>query len=131
MTTGLTLRVARPTDHLSAITTMYARGLSLTVLAEFLDHDGFDGVILGRPGDRYHIEFTARPGQHVGRAPTEEHLLVFYVPDRDEWEAGCARLIAAGFRCVPSANPYWDVHGRTFEDLEGYRVVLQNSAWEG
>ena len=131
MTTGPTLRVARPTDHLSAITAMYERGLGFSVLAEFLDHDGFDGAILGACEGCYHIEFTARPGQHVGRAPTEEHLLVFYVPDRVEWEAGCARMIAAGFRGVPSANPYWDVRGRTFEDLDGYRVVLQNSAWEG
>ena len=41
------------------------------------------------------------------------------------------RMLAAGFRSVSSANPYWDVRGRTFEDLDGYRVVLQNSAWEG
>ena len=24
---------------------------------------------------------------------------------------------------------YWDRCGRTFEDLDGYRVVLQNAAW--
>jgi len=131
MTTGLTLRVARPTDHLSAISAMYAQGLGLAGVTEVLDHDGFDGAILGSPGDPYHIEFTTRPGHHVGRAPTEEHLLVFYVPDRVEWEAGCVRMIDAGFRAVPSNNPYWDVRGRTFEDLDGYRVVLQNAAWEG
>jgi len=34
---GLTLRVARPTDNLAAIAAMYARGLSLLVLAEFID----------------------------------------------------------------------------------------------
>jgi catechol 2,3-dioxygenase-like lactoylglutathione lyase family enzyme len=128
--TGLTLRVARPTDHLAAITALYTQGLGLSVLAQFLDHDGFDGTILGARGDPYHIEFTTRPGQDAGRAPTEEHLLVFYVPDRVEWEARCAQMLAAGFHGVSSANPYWDVHGRTFEDLDGYRVVLQNSAWE-
>jgi hypothetical protein len=30
---------------------------------------------------------------------------------------------------VPSANPYWDRKGRTFEDVDGYRVVLQNDVW--
>ena len=129
--TGLILRVARPTDQLSAITTMYTEGLGFSVLAEFLDHDGFDGAILGCPDAPYHIEFTTRPGQHVGRAPTEDHLLAFYVPDGVEWEARCARMLAAGFRGVSSANPYWDVRGRTFEDLDGYRVVLQNAAWQG
>jgi hypothetical protein len=35
----------------------------------------------------------------------------------------------AGFRMVPSFNPYWAMPGRTFEDANGYRVVLQNPAW--
>ena len=129
MNPGLTLRVARPTDNLAAIAAMYARGLSLLVLAEFIDHDGFDGVILGRAEDRFHLEFTSRHGHEVGTAPTEDHLLVFYIRDRTEWEASCARMTGAGFRGVVSCNPYWDVRGRTFEDLDGYRVVLQNAAW--
>jgi len=129
--TALTLRVARPTDHLAAITAMYAQGLRLSVLARFLKKNAIDGIILGTHENPYHLEFTTRPGQLVGRAPTEEHLLVFYVPDRAEWDARCASMLAAGFRGVSSANPYWDARGRTFEDLDGYRVVLQNSAWEG
>jgi hypothetical protein len=38
-------------------------------------------------------------------------------------------MTSAGFREVPSNNPYWDLQGRTFEDIDGYRVVLQNAAW--
>jgi hypothetical protein len=108
---------------------MYATGLDFTVLAEFHDHDGFDGVILGHPQQPYHLEFTTQRGHQVGNAPTQDHLLVFYLPDQDEWEASCARMLAAGFRRVPSYNPYWDIHGRTFEDLDGYRVVLQHAVW--
>jgi hypothetical protein len=129
MKPGLTLRVARPTDNLAAIAATYAQGLGLSVLAEFADHEGFDGVIVGHPGDAYHIEFTTRRGHRVGRAPTEDHLLVFYVPERDEWELACARMMDAGFRVVTSCNPYWDIQGKTFEDVDGYRVVLQNAAW--
>jgi prolyl oligopeptidase len=40
-------------------------------------------------------------------------------------------LVAEGFRVVPSVNPYWDRSGRTFEDVDGYRVVLQKGAWAG
>jgi hypothetical protein len=86
-------------------------------------------LILGHSQQPYHLEFTAQRGHRVGKAPTQDHLLVFYLPDQDAWEASCARMLAAGFRCVPAYNPYWDVHGRTFEDLDGYRVVLQNAAW--
>jgi len=37
--------------------------------------------------------------------------------------------VAAGHAPVPSFNPYWDVDGKTFEDPDGYRVVVQHAAW--
>jgi hypothetical protein len=129
MKPGHTLRVARPTDNLAAIAEMYAQGLGLTVFARFEDHAGFDGIVLGHPEQAYHLEFTTHRGHRVGRAPTADHLLVFYIPDAAEWEESCAQMLQAGFRSVPSYNPYWDVRGKTFEDLDGYRVVLQNAAW--
>jgi len=129
MTHDHVMRVARPTDNLSTIADMYTRGLGFTTLAQFSDHEGFDGVILGHPRHAYHLEFTSHRGHQVGRAPTKDHLLLFYIPDQREWNAACDRMTAAGFRNVQSYNPYWDVHGSTFEDLDGYRVVLQNSAW--
>jgi hypothetical protein len=104
---------------------MYAKGLGFAGLAEFKDHRGFDGIILGHLKQPYHIEFTAQRGHRVGKAPTRHHLLVFYVPDKGDWESGCAQMISAGFREIPSYNPYWDVQGRTFEDIDGYRVVLR------
>jgi hypothetical protein len=38
-------------------------------------------------------------------------------------------MLTAGFRSVVSYNPYWDKDGRTFGDIDGYRVVLQHAAW--
>jgi hypothetical protein len=55
---------------------------------------------------------------------------VFYVPDRQAWLLRCEAMERAGFQPVSSYNPYWDRSGRTFEDLDGYRVVIQNAAWE-
>ena len=129
MKPGPTNAVAWPTDNLAAIAEMYAKVLGFDVLAEFEDHCGFDGVILGHPKQPYHIEFTSQRGHEVGKAPTQDHLLVFYIPDKDEWESSCAEMISAGFREAPSYNPYWDLLGRTFEDIDGYPVVLQNAAW--
>jgi catechol 2,3-dioxygenase-like lactoylglutathione lyase family enzyme len=123
------LRVARPTDDLAAVVRFYRDGLGFEVLAEFKDHDGFDGVMLGRPGAAYHLEFTRKAGHNVGRAPTEDNLLVFYLPDAAGWKAAVARLERAGYTAVTAFNPYWDRRGRTFEDPDGYRVVLQNAAW--
>ncbi len=126
---GAVLRVARPTDHLAVIAEMYATGLGFTVLAQFQDHEGFAGIILGHPQQLYHPELTTQHGHQVGKAPTHDHVLVFYLPDQEEWEASCARMLAAGFQRVPSYNPYWEAQGQTFEDLDGYRVVLQHAAW--
>lgn len=125
------LRVARPTDDLAAVVRFYRDGLGLDVISEFRDHDGFDGVMLGRAGAGYHLEFTRHASHPAGRAPTADNLLVFYLPNADAWAAAVARMGRHGYRPVPSFNPYWDKAGKTFEDPDGYRVVLQNAAWGG
>ena len=122
------MRVARLADNLAAIAAMYAKGLGFAVLAEIKDHCGFDGVILGHPTQPYHIEFTSQREHEVGKAPTKDHLLVLYIPITAIGNRIVDKL-SAGFRQVPSYNPYRDLHGRTFEDMDGYRVVLQNAAW--
>jgi len=124
------MRIARPTDNLEPLAQMYMQGLGFETLASFTNHDGFDGVILGQPNAPYHLEFTCQPGHHAGRAPSADHLLVFYVPKRTEWEHDCERLAASGFREVRPVNPFWDQNGRTYEDVDGYRVVLQNAWWD-
>jgi hypothetical protein len=34
-----------------------------------------------------------------------------------------------GEHTVPSRNPYWDRCGLTFEDPDGYRIVIANIGW--
>ncbi len=123
------LRIARPTDHLPEVVRFYRDGLGFEVLGGFENHAGFDGVMLGQRGAGYHLEFTSQRGHTVGRAPTQDHLLVFYLPVTSEWEVAVQRMRAQGHEPVASFNPYWDQQGRTFEDVDGYRVVLQNAAW--
>ncbi len=124
------LRIARPTDNLDALLRFYEQGLGLTLLHRFEDHEGFDGIMLGAPGAPYHFEFTHAHGHAAGRAPSEDNLLVFYLPNPAEWRGAVERMRAAGFEAVPAFNPYWDRMGATFEDPDGYRVVLQREAWD-
>ena len=123
------LRIARPTDDLAAVVAFYRDGLGLEVLSAFAGHDGFDGVMLGRAGASYHLEFTRKAGHAAGRAPTADNLLVFYLPDEAQWRGMVAQMERAGHHPVPAFNPYWDRVGRTFEDPDGYRVVLQWGSW--
>ena len=108
---------------------MYVSGLGLQVLGSFEDHDGFDGVMLGHADAGHHFELTHCRSHPVVPSPTSEDLLVFYIEEPSEWQAACSRIRAAGFEQVASFNPYWDVRGRTFEDHDGYRVVLQCAKW--
>ncbi|RMF57336.1 MAG: DoxX family membrane protein [Bacteroidetes bacterium] len=124
-----TLRVARPTSRLEAVVHFYHDGLGLPVLGGFEDHDGFDGVMLGVPGAVYHLEFTRRRGHTMNGAPSPDHLLVFYLPDAAVWRQAVNRMLRCGYMPVPAENPYWDRRGVTFEDPDGYRVVLQQSSW--
>jgi len=125
-----TLRVARPTDDIDALLPFYVDGLGFQVLARFSDHEGFSGIVLGHPGQPYHLEFTHHLGHRVGRAPTQDNLIAIYLPERLAWQAAVDAMIKAGFPPVPSYNPYWDQHGKTFEDPDGYRVVLAQKSWD-
>jgi len=123
------MRIARPTDQLAAITQMYIQGLGFILLAEFKDHQGFDGAIIGHQNHSYHLEFTHHRGTQVGGAPSQDNLIVFYLPNSSEWQSACADMLAAGFKAVTAYNPFWDIDGKTFEDVDGYRVVLQHRVW--
>lgn len=129
MTAAPHLRIARPVSDLERAARMYCDGLQLQVLYRFEDHEGFSGVMVGVPGAAYHFEFTVCHAHPVAPAPTAEDLAVFYVPSEPEWQLACTRMQSAGFRSVAAFNPYWEERGRTFEDIDGYRVVLQRASW--
>ena len=123
------LRIARPVRDLERSAFLYQAGLGLQELGRFADHDGFDGVMLGPLGGCYHLELTMRRSHPVAPSPTPEDLLVFYLPSPGAWHARCANVAAVGFREVEPLNPYWKRAGRTFEDPDGYRIVVQRETW--
>ena len=124
------MRVARPTNNLDDISRMYQQGLGFNVLGHFENHNGFDGIILGHSNHPYHLEFTHHRGTKVAGEPTSDNLLIFYIDDASDWKRACDEMASAGFNTVQSCNPYWDNVGNTFEDIDGYRIVLQNAAWK-
>jgi catechol 2,3-dioxygenase-like lactoylglutathione lyase family enzyme len=121
------LRVARHTERLFELVAFYRDGIGLTEMGEFRDHAGYDGVFLEVPGAGAHLELTAGGG-HGAPAAHPESLLVFYLGDADAVERVAARL---GADPVAPANPYWAEHGSTFEDPDGFRVVLVPARWPG
>jgi catechol 2,3-dioxygenase-like lactoylglutathione lyase family enzyme len=123
------LRVARPTNDLVPLRRFYVDGAGFQVLAAFEGHAGFDGLIVGHAVAPWHLEFVVEDGVRAPRAPSGDHLLVLYLPDREVWRSAGERMQREGFAPVSSHNPYWDRSGLTFEDPDGYRLVLENAAW--
>jgi hypothetical protein len=121
------VRVARPTDRLEAVVRFYCDGLGLQKIGSFSGHAGYSGVMLGLPGHDYHLEFTQHDEGSPCPAPTRDNLLVFYMPDRAAMDRLVERLGALGYSPVPPENPYWERQGVTFEDPDGWRVVLMNT----
>ena len=94
------LRVAWPTDNLVALLRYYRDGLASA------DSHGFCRAqrlrwrgarpSAGAPSPGIHA-----PGHAVGRAPTADNLLVFYLPEAAEWQVAVQRMQAAGFAPGP------------------------------
>jgi catechol 2,3-dioxygenase-like lactoylglutathione lyase family enzyme len=114
------VRVARHTRRLDEVVAFYRDGIGLPELGGFRGHAGYDGVFLELPGTGAHLELTSG-GDHAAPEPHPESLLVLYLGDERAVQEVAARL---GRDPVPSANPYWADHGLTFEDPDGFRVVL-------
>ena len=119
------IRVARPTDKFDEVVRFYCDGLGLTVIGRFSNHFGYDGIILALPGRRDHLEFISHRDGSPCAAPSQDNLLVFYLPKPAEFTALEQRLTAIGQAPVQAENAYWTKNGAlTFEDPDGWRVVL-------
>ena len=117
--------MARHTERLAEVVAFYRDGIGLREIGGFRDHDGYDGVFLDVPGTGAHLEFTAGGG-HGAPAPHPESLLVLYLGDREAVRTVAARLDTDP---VAPANPYWADRALTFEDPDGFRVVLVPEPW--
>jgi catechol 2,3-dioxygenase-like lactoylglutathione lyase family enzyme len=122
----LQIRVARPTARLQQVVAFYRDGLGLPVIGHFENHAGYSGVMLGIPTETFHLEFTSTNVGSECPAPTKDNLLVLYMPDPHAYQAVIDRLRAHGYTPVEPENPYWKSASQTFEDPDGWRVVVFN-----
>jgi catechol 2,3-dioxygenase-like lactoylglutathione lyase family enzyme len=119
------VRFARHTNRLHEIVRFYRDGLGLPEIGSFRDHEGYDGVFLALPGTDAHLEFTSG-GDHEPPPPHPETLLVLYLGSDEAVREAAERL---GQTPVRSTNPYWQEHGVTVADPDGFRVVLVTHPW--
>lgn len=124
------VRVARPSRDLAAAERFYVDGLGLTVLWRSTERvpGEHDLLMVGTPGAAWHIELTHDPENPLEPTPTVDDLLVLYLGKAAD-RSLIDRLVAAGGARVRAHNPYWDEHGLTITDPDGYRLVLCSRTW--
>ncbi len=120
------IRIARPTDKLDAVVTFYNEAVGLPILGHFERHAGYSGVMLGVPNTRCHLEFTHADAGSPCPAPTKDNLLVFYFSKVESYLSALQRITRHGHSLVEPDSPYWKEKSQTFEDPDGWRVVLYN-----
>ena len=124
------IRLARPSLELAAAERFYVRGLGLSVLHQYtaVINSEFSLLMLGLPGASWHLELTHSALHRISAPPSQDDLLVLYLAAPVS-EAAVKHLEACGGTRVAALNPYWDDWGVTFEDPDGYRLVLCVRDW--
>ncbi|MEJ5087485.1 VOC family protein [Brucella pseudogrignonensis] len=118
------IRFARPTDKFNEVVAFYRDGLGLPQLGAFEAHAGYNGIMLGLPGKNVHLEFTEHDAGSPCRAPSEDNLLVIYITDEAAYDRLNKRMQDGGYAPVEPENPYWLNRSFTYEDPDGWRVVV-------
>lgn len=116
-------RIARHTNNLKALIEFYCTVLLFEILGEFNDHDGYNGVFIGKKGLDWHLEFTQsdEPAKH---SFDEDDLLVFYPETEEEYEKLIANIQRLELPTITPKNPYWRGNGTMVEDPDGFKIVV-------
>lgn len=116
-------RVARHTTDLAAHIYFYCDVAGFELLGSFRDHDGYDGVFIGKKGMDWHLEFTASAGA-PDHHPDDDDLLVFYVEDENSLQEIKERFARHSVTSHEPKNPYWHRRGILYKDPDGYGVLF-------
>lgn len=124
------VRMARPSADLDSARRFWVDGVGLSVLWETgPDHqEGHALLMVGPQAAQWHLELVHDPAALAANPPGPEDLLVLYLGEQPA-EDTLQRIGAHGGTRVAARNPYWDRWGFTFEDPDGYRLVLSHRTW--
>jgi hypothetical protein len=97
----------------------------LELLGGFENHNGYDGVFIGKPNENWYLEFT-KSDEIVTFNFGEEDILVFYPNTKLEFELIHDKLKTNKMEFIKAKNSYWNENGKMILDPDGYRVVISH-----
>lgn len=121
----MTLRFARHTNNLEQLKFFYIDILGLNLLGSFENHDGYDGIFIGKPNENWHLEFT-KSDEIVTFNFGEEDILVFYPNTKLEFDLIHDKILANKIEFIEAKNPYWNENGKMILDPDGYRLIISD-----
>ncbi len=121
----MTFRFARHTNDLEQIKTFYIAILGFELLGAFENHNGYDGIFIGKSTENWHLEFT-KTKEVICFDFKEDDTLVFYPESKMEFDLLINKLQSHEIEFIKAKNPYWNENGKMFLDPDGYRILISD-----
>lgn len=121
----MTFRIARHTNDLEQIKTFYIDILGFELLGGFENHNGYDGIFIGKSNENWHLEFT-KSNEIVLFDFNEDDILVFYPNTKMEFDFIMDKIELKRIEFVKAKNPYWNENGKMILDPDGYRIIISD-----
>lgn len=118
-------RNARHTNNLKSITEFYTQIIGLEVLFSFENHNGYNGIFIGKPEHDWHLEFTSSETKAEHQFD-EEDILVFYPTDKKEYDEIVEKINSKNLAILKAKNPFWDDNGILIQDPDGFKVIVSS-----
>ena len=119
------LRIARHTNKISELTAFYTEIIGLEIIGKFENHNGYDGVFIGKENMNWHLEFTASSDK-TNQKINEDDLIVFYPDNKNEYEKILEKVKDKQINILNAKNPYWNENGILIKDPDGFGVIISS-----
>lgn len=121
----MTFRFARHTNNLEQIKSFYIDILGFELLGGFENHNGYDGIFIGRANENWHLEFT-KSEEIVHFNFNDDDIIVFYPKNKIDFDLIMNKIQSQNIDFIKAKNPYWNENGKMILDPDGYKIVISD-----
>ena len=116
-------RYARHTRNLKEVEQFYKEILNFEKLGGFENHNGYDGIFLGKANLNWHLEFTSSDDSPK-QIFDEDDLLVFYPEKKEDYLFILEQIKKKKIPSCEPKNPYWKENGILIKDPDNFGIII-------